>query len=75
MLLVLVQVGKLIGQMWREMSDEEKQPYIDEYEREKVVYTEQLKVYKNSSAYKRWMDAKTQGKNLASLCHGEDRGT
>ena len=55
-------MGKLIGQMWREMSDEEKQPYIDEYEKEKVVYTEQMKVYKNSSAYKRFMDAKTQGK-------------
>ncbi len=55
-------MGKLFGQMWRDMSDEEKQPYIDEYEREKVKYTEQIKIYKNSPAYKRWMDMKAQGK-------------
>ena len=30
-------------------------------EQEKAVYNEQLKAYRNSPAYKRWLDAKQQG--------------
>lgn len=55
------EVGKIIGQKWREMPDEDKQPYFEEYEQEKAVYNEQMKVYRNSPAYKRWLDAKQQG--------------
>ena len=56
-----MKVGKLIGQKWRELSDEDKQPYFEEYEAEKAVYVEQVKRYKNSPAYKKWMEAKQQG--------------
>ena len=42
------------------MPDEDKQPYFDEYEAEKAVYTEQMKIYRNSPAFKRWIDAKQQ---------------
>ena len=55
------EVGKIIGQKWREMTDTEKQPFFDEYEAEKIVYAEQMKMYKSSPAYKRWMEAKQQG--------------
>ena len=58
------QVGKIIGQKWRELAEEDKQPYLDAYESEKVVYLEQVKVYKNSTAYKRWLEAKQQGDHM-----------
>lgn len=56
----IAQVGKIIGQKWRELSDEEKQPFHDEYDAEKAVYAEQMKVYRNSPAYKRWLELKQQ---------------
>ncbi len=55
------QVGKIIGQKWRELSEEEKQPFNDEYEADKARYNEQLKAYRNSVAYRRWQEAKQQG--------------
>ena len=54
-------MGRLIGQKWRELSDEEKQPYHDEYEAEKAVYAENMKAYRSSPAYKRWLELKQQG--------------
>lgn len=51
----------MIGQMWRELSEEDKRPYNDEYEAEKAIYTEQLKAYRNSPVYKKWLEAKQQG--------------
>lgn len=41
------------------------QRYLDEWEAEKVTYSEQLKVYHNSPAYKTWLEAKHQAEMQA----------
>ncbi|OON17852.1 HMG box, partial [Opisthorchis viverrini] len=59
--LKLWEVGKIIGQMWRELPDDEKNMYVEEYDAEKTQYTEALRQYHSSPAYQAWLLAKERG--------------
>ncbi|XP_067635311.1 SWI/SNF-related matrix-associated actin-dependent regulator of chromatin subfamily E member 1 [Eurosta solidaginis] len=60
--LKLWELGKKIGAMWKQLSETEKQEFIDEYETDKAEYEKALKTYHNSPGYLTYLAAKNKVK-------------
>ena len=56
----LSEISKIMGQRWKQLTEKEKQKYVDDWEYEKQAYSEQIKIYHNSPEYKTWLKNKNE---------------
>ncbi|XP_057294222.1 SWI/SNF-related matrix-associated actin-dependent regulator of chromatin subfamily E member 1-like isoform X2 [Hydractinia symbiolongicarpus] len=56
-------IGKLIGEQWRNLPEDERQGFFAEYEVEKSEYQDAMKAYHNSTAYREWLRAKEKAQS------------
>ncbi|XP_072110854.1 uncharacterized protein [Mobula birostris] len=72
--LPFTEITKLLGTQWSQLSQEGKQKYINEAEKDKHRYIEELKAYQNSEAYQAFLKRKAMNK-VKNLCGVESLDT
>ncbi|XP_078394429.1 uncharacterized protein LOC144678518 isoform X1 [Cetorhinus maximus] len=65
--LPFTEITKLLGTQWSQLPQEGKQKYIDEAEKDKRRYIEELKAYQNSEAYQAFLKRRAMNK-VKNLC-------
>jgi len=53
-------VGKRLGAMWRELTDEDKIPFQEQAAEAKIEYKQKLEVYQQSEEYQQFQEEKTK---------------
>jgi hypothetical protein len=61
----MIEIAKLVGEKWRNLSDAERQPYIDSATKLKHTYDTKMADYKKSDEYKEWVKKTQRDKLLA----------
>jgi SWI/SNF-related matrix-associated actin-dependent regulator of chromatin subfamily E protein 1 len=60
----LLEIGKIIGQLWRESSDAEKSIFQQEYEMEKIEYDRNLKAYQAALTHQHVSASRSRASNI-----------
>ncbi|XP_067012823.1 uncharacterized protein [Anabrus simplex] len=62
--LMMWELGRIIGEMWRALPEAVRNQYFEDYEGRKMLYKEAMKRYHSSPAYLAWQAAKAKEAEL-----------
>jgi non-histone protein 10 len=55
-----IDLSKTLGEIWRSMDAEKRQPYVDIFNEDRERYNKQMNEYENRNTKKQKVDAKTE---------------